>query len=116
MIAQNVNATRFASVSCSPLVADAKSPSTVWSEGGLRQYSGSSLVKGDISLVDFGFYVIGDRQRVEVDSSPHVKFTSDKTTFRAIARNDGQPWVKSPLTPQNNGPTMSPFVTLATRA
>lgn len=71
---------------------------------------------GDISLIDPGYYLIGDRQRIEVDSSPHVKFTSDKTTFRAIARNDGRPWLLSPLTPANNGPTMSPFVNLATRA
>lgn len=72
--------------------------------------------RGDLSLVDPGFYLIGDRQMITVDSSPHVKFTSDKTTFRAIARNDGQPWVKSALTPRNNSATLSPFVQLATRA
>lgn len=71
---------------------------------------------GDIALVDPGYYLIGDRQMITVDSSPHVKFTSDKTTFRAIARNDGRPWVFSPLTPRNNSATLSPFVTLATRA
>lgn len=70
---------------------------------------------GDISLVDPGYYLIGDRQMVTIDSSPHVKFTSDKTTFRAIARNDGRPWVFSPLTPHNNSSTLSPFVQLATR-
>jgi HK97 family phage major capsid protein len=68
---------------------------------------------GDISLVDWSMYLLGDYQTMTVDSSPHVKFTSDKTTFRAIARNDGRPWLDSPLTPHNNSATLSPFVTLA---
>lgn len=72
--------------------------------------------QGDLSLVDYGWYGIGDRQAVTVDMSAHVKFTSDKTVVRAIARNDGRPLVLSPLTPRNNSATLSPFVTLATRA
>jgi HK97 family phage major capsid protein len=71
--------------------------------------------QGDLSLVDFSMYLIGDRQQMTVDSSPHVKFTSDKTTYRVIQRNDGRPWVQSAFTPKNNGPTLSPFVQLATR-
>ncbi len=71
--------------------------------------------QGDLSFVDWGMYLVGDYQMMTIDSSPHVKFTSDKTTFRAIARNDGQPWLKSPLTPHNNSATLSPFITLATR-
>lgn len=71
--------------------------------------------QGDLSLVDFGMYLIGDYQTMTIDSSPHVKFTSDKTTFRAIARNDGRPWLQSPITPHNNSATLSPFITLATR-
>lgn len=70
---------------------------------------------GDLSFVDFGMYLIGDYQTMTVDSSSHVKFTSDKTTFRAIQRNDGRPWVQSPLTPHNNSASLSPFVQLGTR-
>jgi HK97 family phage major capsid protein len=70
---------------------------------------------GDLSFVDFSQYLIGDYQTMTVDSSPHVKFTSDKTTYRVIARNDGRPWIQSPLTPHNNSATLSPFVQLATR-
>jgi HK97 family phage major capsid protein len=70
---------------------------------------------GDLSFVDFGMYLIGDYQTVTIDSSPHVKFTSDKTSFRAIARNDGRPWLNSPLTPHNNSATLSPFVQLGAR-
>lgn len=72
--------------------------------------------QGDLSLVDWSMYLIGDYQNMTVDSSPHVKFTSDKTTFRAIARNDGRPWIQSPITPRNNSATLSAFVTLETRS
>jgi HK97 family phage major capsid protein len=71
--------------------------------------------QGDLSLVDWSMYLIGDYQTMTVDSSPHVKFTSDKTTFRAIARNDGRPWLQSAITPRNNSATLSPFITLGTR-
>lgn len=70
---------------------------------------------GDLNFVDFGMYLVGDYQTMTIDSSPHVKFTSDKTSFRAIARNDGRPWINSPLTPHNNSATLSPFVQLGTR-
>lgn len=76
---------------------------------------GALGAQSDLSLVDWSMYLIGDYQNVTVDSSPHVKFTSDKTTFRAIARNDGRPWLQSPITPKNNSATLSPFVTLGAR-
>ena len=71
--------------------------------------------QGDLSFVDFGMYLIGDRQQLSVDSSPHVKFTSDKTTYRMIQRNDGRPWMESAITPHNNSATLSAFVQLASR-
>jgi HK97 family phage major capsid protein len=72
--------------------------------------------QGDISFVDFGFYLIGDRQHMTLDRSGHVGFRSDTTDFRVIQRNDGRPWLQSAITPQNGGPTLSPFVQLAVRA
>lgn len=71
---------------------------------------------GDINFVDFGFYLIGDRQVMSAMSSPHFKFQNDQTAYRIIERVDGRPWLQSPITPQNNGPTLSPFVQLAARA
>jgi len=71
---------------------------------------------GDISFVDLSYYLIGDRQMMQSTSSPHFKFASDKTVFRIIERVDGQPWLKSPITPHNNSSaTLSPFVQLASR-
>lgn len=72
--------------------------------------------KGDISLVDWNAYIIGDTQAMALESSPHEKFSSDRTTFRVIQRGDGQPAMLSALTPANNGPTLSAFVQLETRA
>lgn len=71
--------------------------------------------QSDLSLVDFTYYLVGIRDSLSIDTSDHVKFTSDQTTVRAIARNDGRPWLTSPITPQNGGPTLSPFVTLGAR-
>lgn len=72
--------------------------------------------QGDISFVDLGYYLIGDRQAMTVDSSPHYRFQNGETSFRFVTRVDGRPWLKSALTPHNSGPTLSPFVQLAERA
>jgi len=72
--------------------------------------------QGDLSLIDFSFYLVGQRDAMSMDTSEHVRFTRDQTAIRVIQRNDGRPWLASPITPQNGGPTLSPFVTLAARA
>jgi HK97 family phage major capsid protein len=72
--------------------------------------------QGDISFVDFGFYLIGDRQVMSAMSSPHFKFSQDLTAYRIIQRVDGRPWLQSAITPENNSAQLSPFVQLATRA
>jgi len=46
--------------------------------------------QGDISFVDFGFYLIGDRQVMSAMSSPHFKFQNDQTAYRIIERVDGR--------------------------
>lgn len=56
---------------------------------------------GDIILVDPLSYVLGDRQQVTLDASPHYKFNQAKTTFRAQARFDGQPAMSGTFTPAN---------------
>lgn len=71
---------------------------------------------GDINFVDFGYYLIGDRQAMTASSSPHFKFQSDKTAYRIIERVDGRPWLQSAITPEKSSTTLSPFVQLADRA
>lgn len=71
---------------------------------------------GDINFVDASYYLIGDRQTMQVDVSPHYKFQNDKTALRVIQRCTGRPWLQSALTPRNGSNTLSPFVKLAARA
>jgi HK97 family phage major capsid protein len=69
----------------------------------------------DISFIDFKYYLIGDRPGSGLESSPHAQFMNDITVMKLTARNDGRPWIQSPLTP-TNGDTLSPFVTLGARS
>jgi HK97 family phage major capsid protein len=71
---------------------------------------------GDISFVDFSYYLIGDRQAIQADTSPHYRFQNDQTTVRFIERVDGRPWIQTAITPNQGNNTLSPFVQLATRA
>lgn len=70
---------------------------------------------GDLALLDPSLYLLGDRQQIVLDVSPHVRFESDQTVFRASARLDAQPIYNSVLTPKN-GPTAGWLVKIAERA
>lgn len=70
-------------------------------------------VSGDINFVDFGFYLIGDRQAMSARQSEDFRFNTDVTAMRVIERVDGRPWLASAITPQNGSATLSPFVKLA---
>jgi HK97 family phage major capsid protein len=77
----------------------------------------SSLgTQGDIGFYDLSYYGIGDRQTMEMSSSPHYRFTSDRTVYRVIMREDGRPLLLSALTPRNGSNTQSAFVQLETRS
>ncbi len=70
---------------------------------------------GDINFVDFGYYLIGDRQAMQTATSTEFKFGADKTSVRVIERVDGTPWIKSAITPRKGANTLSPFVKIQTR-
>jgi HK97 family phage major capsid protein len=70
---------------------------------------------GDILLADFSKYVVGMRADFQLAKSQHLGFASDTSYYRGIIRVDGQPALSAAITPLN-GSTLSPFVTLATRA
>lgn len=72
--------------------------------------------QGDINFIDFGYYLVGDRQAMTVSSSEHFRFQNGETSFSFVERLDGRPWIQSAVTPRNGGPTLSPFVTLDARA
>ncbi len=66
----------------------------------------------DVNFIDFSYYLLGDRQAVSMDTSPHSRFMQDEFELRIIERVDGRPWIQSALTPVN-GDTISPVVSLA---
>jgi HK97 family phage major capsid protein len=72
--------------------------------------------EGDVILVNPGGYVVGMRQEIQVDLSPHVYFTSDEIALRIICRLDGQPTQSTTLTLSDGVTVVSDIVTLAARA
>lgn len=71
---------------------------------------------GDLVLGNWSQYLEGTYQPLQSAESIHVRFLNHERTFKFWLRNAGQPWWKSALTPKNSVNTLSPFVTLATRA
>ena len=78
-----------------------------WSEK--ASYLGS---RGDISLVDLSKYLVGDRLAIQVEVSPHVRFTQNQMVWRVIVRWDGTPWQDLPITLADQTWQVSPMVTL----
>lgn len=70
---------------------------------------------GDIVFADMSQYLLIDRP-VQTAMSIHVQFLTDQTVFRFVYRVDGQPAWHAALTPKNGSNTLSPYITLATRA
>lgn len=67
---------------------------------------------GDLSLVDFGAYLLGTRQLLQLDVSEHFKFPFDVSAIRARSRVDGRMWLRDPVTPANSSQTVSAVVVL----
>jgi HK97 family phage major capsid protein len=76
---------------------------------------GAGVAGSDVNFVDFGQYLIGDRMAMSAVSSTDFRFGTDVTAYRVIERLDGRPWMQSPITPRNGGPTLSPYVMLGAR-
>jgi HK97 family phage major capsid protein len=68
---------------------------------------------GDLLLADFSFYLIGERENYLFDTTDQVKWTQNMTSFKAVMRHDGQPWLALPFTLMDGTTTISPFVTIA---
>ena len=71
--------------------------------------------QGDVMLVDFSQYVVGERGGIKSASSIHVQFLTDEQVFRWTLRNDGQPTWDKAVTQNNSSNKVSPFVVLQTR-
>lgn len=67
---------------------------------------------GDVILVDFSHYVVGNRLDMQIDVSPHYLFRNNQLAWRVVARCDGQPWLSNTIT-DASGWVSSPFVQLS---
>lgn len=72
--------------------------------------------EGDLMLIDLSRYMGVKKGGVRMDSSIHVQFLTGEQTFRLSTRVGGQPWDDKVITPAKGSATISPFVTLETRA
>ena len=68
--------------------------------------------QGDILLASWDMYLIGDRQQVTIDTTNIFRFRHDLTSWRAVHRVDGQPWLSQPVTLADGAWQISPFVIL----
>jgi HK97 family phage major capsid protein len=73
-------------------------------------------VTGSVILCDWKYYLIGDRQGTTIESNNSELFRYDQTSWRAVHRVDGQPWLSAPLTLSDGSSQVSPFVQLSTKA
>lgn len=67
---------------------------------------------GDVMLADFRYYLIGDRMATTIESTKFDRWRYDQTSWRAVHRVDGQPWLSAPITLQDGTAQVSPFVVL----
>jgi len=91
-----------------PLIVSEKMPSCS---------SGNTTTPGALTFIDFDYYLLGDRQAMQIATSEEYLFASDLVAYRVIERLDGRFWLQSAITPQNGSTnTLSPLVKIDTTA
>jgi len=68
--------------------------------------------KGDLTLVDFTYYLIKDGSGPFVAASEHVLFRQNKTVIKVFWNVDGKGWVDEPLTQENSTDELSAYIVL----
>ena len=72
---------------------------------------------GDLILADMSAYMtIRKAAGIRTDTSIHLYFDQDITSFRFVFRVGGIPWWSGPIARRDGTNTLSAFVTLAERA
>jgi len=82
----------------------------------ISEYMQTLGTKGDILLANWSEYLEGIYQPYQSAESIHVRFVNHERTFKFWVRNAGAPWWNAAFTPKHSTATLSPFVTLDTRA
>ena len=76
--------------------------------------SSNTTTAGALSLCNFDYYLLGQRQELTLAMSQEYLFANDLVAYRLIERCTGRVWPQSALTPRNGGATLSPFVLVDT--
>jgi HK97 family phage major capsid protein len=71
---------------------------------------------GDLILIDPSLYVIGLRQDVIIDVSPHPLFTTQQTVLRVWLRLDGKPRIANKITLPDTSTIVSGYIALLTHS
>jgi hypothetical protein len=66
---------------------------------------------GDVMLVDFAHYIIGQRLDTQIDISPHYLFRNNQLAWRVVFRSDGKFWLNNSIT-DAEGWSISPSIIL----
>ena len=91
-----------------PLIVTEKMPSSG---------DGNTTVPGALTFVDLSYYLLGDRQAMQVASSDEYLFGQDMVAYRVIERLDGRMWLQQSIVPENGSAnTLSPLVKIDTTA
>lgn len=72
--------------------------------------------EGDLMLLDLSQYLLLTKGAAQTAQSMHVRFLYNEQTFKITFRFGGKPAWNAPVTPYKGNATLSPFITLATRA
>ena len=80
------------------------------------EYCATLGTVGDIILADMRAYITATQGGIDSAVSMHLRFDYLEQVFRFVFAVDGQSWLASAMTPYKGTATLSPFVTLATRA
>ena len=75
----------------------------------------STTSVGDLLLIDPKYYLVGDRQATTLSSTIFEAYRTDQTSFRAVHRVDGRPWMSTPATLADGTSQISPFVLLGAK-
>lgn len=80
------------------------------------EYANTLGTAGDLSLVNWSEFLEGIYKPFQSASSIHVRFETHERCFKFWQRNCGRWWWRTVFTPKKGANTLSPVVTLATRA
>lgn len=67
---------------------------------------------GDVMLIDWSKYILGNRMELQIDLSTQVRFLQNQSVWRCVWRGDGRSWLQNSITLADGSQKVSAFVAL----